>query len=384
MTLVVACVAVLAAFAQTSAADPVSGVLEVAGATATQQLDAVAHDATTAVPLPAAAPDAAQVSASAEQSVAAVPQDVAGATDAARSSADGASGRTAADAPRESDAHSGSGDRPLSTPPATALHTLTKDAQRVVASPTTAPDERATIVPAVRRAVSSHIARLEGTLAATTRRLPAAHALGAHASRVVGTLLGAVATSARDTLSALPLPTTTSLLRASPMPSQSTLRPIPGDASAAPEAQSSIVPTALTASLATIESTHFVPSGFSAFDLPSAQLLTTLRRLSRNTLGDGFEMTLPATSATPPSAPSLTNAPAAATLPAAGDAVPPPSPGGFSPTSSAGVASGLSAMTFLALAALLLLAGPRAMRRLRRAGASWRLAQFALIPARPG
>jgi hypothetical protein len=59
-------------------------------------------------------------------------------------------------------------------------------------------------------------------------------------------------------------------------------------------------------------------------------------------------------------------------------------PGGSAPVSGAGATGGLSGSALLALAALLLLAAPRAMRRLRLAAGSWRAAQFVLIPERPG
>jgi hypothetical protein len=62
---------------------------------------------------------------------------------------------------------------------------------------------------------------------------------------------------------------------------------------------------------------------------------------------------------------------------------PGPAPGGGSGASSAG-GSGLAPSAFLTLAALLLLAAPHAMRRLRLSGLPWRTAFFVLIPERPG
>ncbi|MEA2139908.1 MAG: hypothetical protein QOC91_7, partial [Solirubrobacteraceae bacterium] len=61
---------------------------------------------------------------------------------------------------------------------------------------------------------------------------------------------------------------------------------------------------------------------------------------------------------------------------------PTPSPGGVSPAAVVGPAAGLSIV--LALAALLMLASPPAVRRLRLDGESWRLAPLALIADRPG
>jgi hypothetical protein len=61
---------------------------------------------------------------------------------------------------------------------------------------------------------------------------------------------------------------------------------------------------------------------------------------------------------------------------------PSPLPGGAGGTTAA--ASGLGFSIFLTLAGLLLLAGPRALRRLRPWCEPWRMARFALIPERPG
>jgi hypothetical protein len=60
---------------------------------------------------------------------------------------------------------------------------------------------------------------------------------------------------------------------------------------------------------------------------------------------------------------------------------PAPSPG---LSASAGGTSGLALSLLLTLTAVLLLAAPPALRRLRLASESWRLAPFALIPERPG
>ncbi|HEV7529052.1 MAG TPA: hypothetical protein VGO29_09160 [Solirubrobacteraceae bacterium] len=61
---------------------------------------------------------------------------------------------------------------------------------------------------------------------------------------------------------------------------------------------------------------------------------------------------------------------------------PSPSPGGASPSAAVGPAAGIAMA--LALAALLTLAAPRALRRLRLHGESWRLAPLVLIADRPG
>jgi hypothetical protein len=68
-----------------------------------------------------------------------------------------------------------------------------------------------------------------------------------------------------------------------------------------------------------------------------------------------------------------------------GNSTPGPQPGGGSGgASSGGGGGGLATSGFLSLAGLLLLAAPRAMRRLRLLCRPWRIACFALIPERPG
>jgi hypothetical protein len=62
---------------------------------------------------------------------------------------------------------------------------------------------------------------------------------------------------------------------------------------------------------------------------------------------------------------------------------PSPAPSGVSGGSATG-ATGLALSGFLTLSGLLLLAAPRALRRLRLSSAPWRTACFVLIPERPG
>ncbi len=62
---------------------------------------------------------------------------------------------------------------------------------------------------------------------------------------------------------------------------------------------------------------------------------------------------------------------------------PEPAPGGASGGAVSG-GSGVGLAGFLAFAALLLLAAPRAMRRLRLACKPWLTSFFVLIPERPG
>ncbi|HEY5389410.1 MAG TPA: hypothetical protein VIJ83_02550 [Solirubrobacteraceae bacterium] len=172
------------------------------------------------------------------------------------------------------------------------------------------------------------------------------------------------------------------LLRATLSPNPTTLLPA-GPGAGAFLAQPSVDRTVLAASVAPISSAQAAPSSVDPTDMPPMQRFTTQREASADARSGAYGTALPVTSATPLSAISHAKAPVAAS-PALGAAVPAPSPGGFAPASGASVGVGVSAATFLALAALLLLAAPRALRRLQRAGTSWRLAQFSLIPARPG
>jgi hypothetical protein len=373
----------LAVAAQPSAADPVTGVLNVVGTTATQQLDAVAHGAT-AIPLPASPPTAVQVVASAARDVAAVPQAVESAGDAVHSNASGL-----ADSSRVGEPDEGSGSsngRPLSPP---SLHVGATRAGHVVASPTPARGDHAASVPTARRIVSSRIDRVAATLTHAERRVPAAHALAGRASRVAGALLGAV-TNARDTLATISVPPAVSLLRTTLTQNPFTLLPASAGAGTS-AAQSSVGATALATSLATNGSAQAAPSSVAPLDAQQVQRLATDREASAEA-HDGMHGPPEATSSEPASLTlSATQASDAslAKLPVGASAtpsqfLPAPPAGGFAPASSASAAGGLSAATFLALAALLPLAAPRALRRLQRADTSWRLAQFSLIPARPG
>jgi hypothetical protein len=378
-----ACSAMLAVSAQSSAADPVTGVLGAVAATAAQPLDAVARDAT-AIPLPATPPSVAQVGANAVQSVAAVPQAVEGVGDAVRSNASGLAESSRAGGSGEG---SGSSDGRQSSPPPRLLADATR-VERAAASQAPVQGKDAAIVPAAHRSVSSHIDRVTSTLAHASRRAPAARALAGRASRVAGALLGTVtnvAANAHATLATIPVPVVASLLRATLPPNPFTLLPAPAGAGES-AAQLSVDPTSPATGLATIGPAQAAPSSIVPLDARPAQQLATDREASAGAHGGmhGLPARISlATSAPAPSASSLAKTPAAAS-PAPGKAVPAPSPGGFSPSSSASAGGGVSAATFLALVALLLLAAPCALRRLERDGTSWRLAQFSLIPARPG
>jgi hypothetical protein len=393
----------LAVSAQTSVADPVNGVLGTVGAvgaTATQQLDSVARDAT-AIPLPTPPPAVAEVTANAAQGVTAVPQAVAGAGDVVRSNASGlASGLAESSRAGDSgDSGEGSGPRDTrqSSPPSSLIAAATR-AGRVAASPAPPRGEHAAIVTAARRIVSSRVDRGASTLAYAERHTPAARALAGRATRVAGALLGAVtnvATGARDTLATTSVPVVASLLRATQPPNPFTLFPAGAGAGAGTGAavtQPSNDPAAL-ASLASIVSAGAEPSSVAPLGAQPVQQLAADREALADTRAQvhgthgttASKTTALATGTTPTSAASLANARVAATTtPSQAVPAPAPPPGGFTPASSAGVAGGASAATFLALAALLLLAAPRALRRLQRARTSWRLAQFSLIPARPG
>jgi|GEM_PF-3944332 len=378
----------LAVSAQASAADPVTGVINAVGTTATQQLDAVAH--ATAVPLPSP-PAVSQVAANTVQSVDAIPQAVAGAGDAVRSNAS-----SLAESSRAGDSEGGSGssDARQSSPPSSPIAVAARDG-RVVASPTPARGEHAAIVTAAHRIVSSRIDHVTSTLAYAERHAPAARVLAGRVSRVGGALLSAVvsvAAGARDALAAIPVPVTlgASLLRATPPPNPFALLPAATGAYE-PFSSPSIDPTALATNLTSIGSADAEPSSVAPLGAQPAQQLTTDREASADARGrvhgpretTSSKTTALATSGAAASATSRATEPTTAS-PALSQSLPAPSPGGLAPASSASAGGGVSAATFLALAALLLLAAPRALRRLQRAGTSWRLAQFSLIPARPG
>lgn len=377
-----ACSTVLVVSAQASAADPVTGVLDAVGATATQQLDTVARD-TSAISPPAAPSAVAQVGASAAQGVAAIPQAVESVGDAVRSNASSLAESSRAGGPGEGSSSNG---RQPSPPP--SLRATASRAEHAVESQTPAHETHAAIVPVAHRIVSSRVDRVTRTLAHAVRRAPAARSLAGRASSVAGTLLGVVtnvAAGARDTLTTVPVPAVASLLRATFPPNPFTLLPATRGAGASPT-RPSIDPTVLATSLAAIGSAQATPASVDALDAQPVQQLASDREAAADARGDvhgPYETTSLATSA----APSRVASPASASVvasPAPSRPVPAPSPGGFSPASSASAGGGVSAATFLALAALLLLAAPRTLRRLQRAGTSWRLAQFSLIPARPG
>jgi len=379
----------LAVSAQTSVADPVTGVLDAVGTTATQQLDAVAHGAT-AIPLPPPPAAVTQVAANAAQGVDAVPQAVAGAGDVVRSNASGLAESSRAG---DSGGGSGSSNARQPSPPSSSPIAVATRAGRVVASPTPTPTrgEHAAIIAAARRIASPRIDHVTGTLAYAANRAPAASTLAGRASRVAGALLGAVANiavGARDTLATLPVaaPVAASLLRATPPPNPFALLPAVAG-TYGPFSSASTDPSALAANLAAIGSPGAEPSSVAPLGAQPAQQLPTDREASADARGrvHGARETTIAANAAAASAASRTTEGSAAAGPASSRSVPIPSPaGGFAPASSASAGGGISAATFLALAALLLLAAPRALRRRHRAGTSWRLAQFSLIPARPG
>jgi hypothetical protein len=384
LALVAACAAMLAVCAQTSTADPVAGVLGAVDATTTQQLGTVTHDATAAIPLPANTPPDAvvQASASATQSVAAVPQAVAGAGAAARSSTSVVVERVRASdsgASGTSGTRGGSNDRPLPPPPPSIL-TVANHAGHVVASATPAPGAHAATVPALHRIVPSRVGRVTSKLADTARHAPVARSIAGHASRLAGALLGAVvevAASARDTLAAIPVPAATALSRAIVSPT----RPLTDHAGAAiPATEPPGSEAPLSASFAA-EPVHALTAAATPVDTQSIGQPAS-RQPAPSVTPESRQVGSAVANGPQSSAASHELPPAAKPMP--GEPAPASPPSGFSPASGADAGGGLSAATFLALAALLLLAAPRALRRLRPTTASWRTAQFALIPARPG
>ncbi len=387
LALAAICTAVLALGAQASAAGPVTSVLAAAGATATEQLDTVAHNATTPLPSPTTLPAAVHVSASAAQSAGAVAPAIAGAAEAVRSTSETTEHLPAGDSAGQRSAHGGASSGPQPSSPPSLLAAAAKRVEHVAASPMPAAGEHTAIVPVARRIVSSRVERVAGTLTDAVRHAPATRALAGHASHIAGALLGTVAvaaTSAGHTLAAIRVST------AAPGQPRSTLATdpfTPTTAAGGPSpAHPSVDPTVLVAQLATIAPAQAAPSSVDLLFTQPLQRGTTQRGAATDTRSGAhgaLATTSPATNEPPLRASSHAIAPAAASSPL-GAAIPAPSTGGFAPASSAGVGGGVSAATFLALAALLLLAAPRLMRRLRRNAAPWRLAQFSLIPARPG
>ena len=382
----------LALTAQASASGPIAGALGALGTTATQQLAAVAHDAP-AVPLPASASPATPAANDVAQAADPVPQALATTTATVRASESDVAERARAGRPSESGARSEStvGQSGSSSEP--GLAAVAERAGRVTPSAGPTSTEPARVVPVriVTRAhqiVSPAAERVAKRLEHTVQGAPVARHLGERASRVAGALIGTVvsfAKAARSALSALP-----SLGTASPLLPTIASPALPGPQgthapTTANQPSNGQTPLATRETVAGLApATAVTPIATGATRAGPAQAVTGRRQAPPN----GHAGAQARHSAEP----SLTSrgaqpAPARArpALTSSALAPPPtPSPDGVSPAGDASATSGLSASTLLALAGLLLLAGPRAMRRLRLANGSRRPAQFVLIPERPG
>jgi hypothetical protein len=388
--------AVLAAPALASASGQVTGAIDALGATAAQQLAAVAHSATSA-PVPVPSTNVAPVAAGAEQAVDAAPQAVAAATTTVDTAADGTIERAEPREPADGGAASVREQR-ASTPsspvalPAVAGHLVasasdspgipsrniaTRAAQRTSSSTSA----RSTPAPARLRKVLAHARTLARGL--TSTNTPLASGLGGRASRVAESLLdavGAVARTANAVVTTGPLfglpsslqqpiaPTPETALLATPSPAPQTIGVQAAQSPDSPSAAGAPTPAA--------------PAfGASSFDpvagAPERQRLSAAGGLTRRSPGAS-------TSAVATAGTKNASASNARPLPASATPLADPVSGAASMAGSAG-AGGLGGATSLALLALLIaLLLPPGLRRLRLAVESLRATQFTLIPERPG
>jgi hypothetical protein len=387
LTAIVAALLVLPV--QASAASAVTGTIEALGATAQQQLAAVAQDTAAAVPLPQPSVPAVSVTKDVAPTVDAVPpQTVAKAVTDVASSANVGSERSGAGELAET-ARSGPSDANSRVTAAPVL-AATERAERAP-SGRPSPTDPTRILDVTREIVAAHAKPLARSLAHTTQalqRTPAARDLGRGASHIAGALRGTVAgvaTVAHESILIMPIAGVPPLLQ-TPQASLTSMWPSGGSMTTSGVPLS---PSAAQASPATddgtigstVAATAPVPSAIGRPPLDSATsgspLSPSMRvRTPMPEPGDTTHFAWPSGSsgpqATMPSAVAATGSP------------PVQMPGGSAPVSGAGAAGGLSGSALLAFAALLLLAAPLAMRRLRLAAGSWRAAQFILIPERPG
>jgi hypothetical protein len=222
---------------------------------------------------------------------------------------------------------------------------------------------------------------LIATVAQGTRLLDAIEQL---TSSVAGPALATLQTIAQ-VLVARPPAASQGLAAPSPLGSGSPLASLSALAAASPLAASSQLAAALPPASA-------LKSGAGwPLDPPTAFAQSGLGGGSAWAAAPGIRARAPADFAGAlPLAPILPGGQSAASPPAQGAHRAPlpaspastPSPGGVSPAAAVGVGAGLS--IGLALAALLMLAAPPALRRLRLDGESWRLAPLQLIAERPG
>jgi hypothetical protein len=385
--LVAICMGMLAAAGPAGAAGPVVGALDPLGATAKQQLAAVAHSATSA---PAAAvPPVTDV---ATRALDAVPQASAAATTTVHTTADSTIERTGEPGPSDAGSPSGLGEHapPSASPP--DLPAAVRQTERAIAGTAHVPAviDRAVPLRAMRKASAAGSSRSPvrvvhtlvhiDTLVHAVTGTPATHELRQNTAALAGALLGAgVIAKTSAGLVTLPLSGPASPL--GPVTISKTPELIPGDASrpslpiGAQDTPSALSSSA-TAPTVALASTALGASAFGPISsAPVPRRLPAAGRIATRA---------PATSARLAPHSGAADGADGRPLPARATSSA-PVPGGISVVSGSGATGGLGAATSLALLALLLLLVlPPAFRRLRLAGESLRAAQFVLIPERPG
>jgi len=379
--------------AQAGAADPVTHALDVLNTTAARQLAPVAQ-AVAAVPLPPAGttdPVAGEVTQTAD----AIPQVTAAAATTVRSSASDAVERTQ-EPVASPDAASEERGEALRSPSSRSLPAP------IASTAPLAPSTRAgsaahaahaaQIVAAARVIVPADARRATSALTRATANVPAAHDLNARASQIAGALIEAVGGLARSTQTALAaIPTIGVPMTLEPLVAAKATPTATAPAAAASLSRSTQL--AAASPEATGATKSIAPAAPDLTRLPTALGVETILKAIRDVAhvrgtspgptpdaraSTSVEQAAVADGAQPgePRAKPLTAS-------AASPSSPSPSPGGVSPSSGAAI-GGSSLATYLAVVALLLLAGPRSLRHMRLAATSPRAAQFALIPERPG
>jgi hypothetical protein len=385
--LVAICAGLLALPAQAGAANPVTHALDVLDATATRQLAPVAK-AVADVPLPAPV-TADSVAGDVAQTADAVPQEAAATTTTVRSSVSDTVERARAAEPApdassraHAEALSSSVSRNLPEPSATSLASSTR---------INPPVRAAQILSAARAIVPTDTKRVTSALARATANVPTARDLNARASQLAGALIGAVdglVRSAQTVLAAIPtigVPTTPQPLAAVNAAKATTTATTPLAIAEFPRS-TQLVAASSEASGATKSIAPAAPELTRPPMALGAETIRDVAHLRGTPSGPAPGVRASAgvgQASVADGAPGEPRAKPLSTTSAASSPSPSPSPGGVSPSGGAAI-GGASLTTFLAVFGLLLLAGPRSLRRIRLAAASLRATQFALIPERPG
>lgn len=400
LALVAICAGLFALPAQAGAANPVAHALDVLDTTAARQLAPVAK-AVADVPLPAPVAADSTASDAAAQTADAPPQAAAATTTVIHSSAGDAAERERPGEAAQGTSHSTHDEAPrspaernLPAPIASTAPLQSANAAPLLASAHAGtPVRPAPIVAAARAIVPADAKRVTSTLAHATASLPTARDLNARASQIAGALIeavGGLAQSAQRALAALPaitvpaIPQTLAAAKATLTPTtEITTANLPRSTQLAAASIAVTGAAKSTAPVLAMRSTH--PS--TALGSEMTRNVAHARAMPRGAMPPGPSSDTRASAglrvaAVAGSAPGEPRA-KPLTSSAASPSVPSPSPGGVSPSSGAAI-GGSSLATFLAVLALLLLAGPRSLRRMRLAAVSLRATQFALIPERPG